>query len=647
MATPRPDPTTPAGVAAATFNTVRKGADPDAVRAFLRQVADRMAMLEAEARDLRAQLAAAPAAAAPELNEAQVAQYLGEETARIVQAAREAAGEIRQKAEDAASQLLRDANEEATRTRSETEQDLARQRAQANTDALATVDAARNEGRAMVAEARDYREKVLADVNRRREMARQQLSDVEAGRLRLVQAFDAARRATQSVLEDLGSYAPDDDGEFVNLSPTTEPVPLIVPGSPRPDVALPPDEPEPTPDTDATDNDAPYDGASEAPVDADEPDTLGDTASDEIDTAGDTDESDRLGESDAIEAPAVENPSTSTVGADEPAEPDDTPATDTGAEPADETAAEDITSEDTEADATEADAAAVETAAAEAAAEAARVQAAVGMYAGELESPLAAEDRGGERASVDDLFAKLRKASAEMVARDPGAGEPAAEPAAPVASGDRGPFGVRDEVLVPLILASARKLKRVLADEQNEVLDHLRRNLPGDMLPSAADHTARYATSIEDELRQAIAAGATSVGGRSKRDAAVTKHVKAALADGIVEPLRERLQRAMHQAGADANELASLVRAVYREWKSSRIDDQIDDVLRLAFDEGAYAALAPGTQVLWVLDPQSGACGPDCEDNSLGGAVAAGDAFPTGHLHPPLHGGCRCLLQPA
>src|SRR5690349_6275910 len=119
MATPRPDPTTPAGVAAATFNTVRKGADPDAVRAFLRQVADRMTQLQMEVNDLRQELASAASAPAPvELNEAQVAQFLGEETARIVQAAREAAMEIRQKAEDAAAQLLRDANDEATRTRS-------------------------------------------------------------------------------------------------------------------------------------------------------------------------------------------------------------------------------------------------------------------------------------------------------------------------------------------------------------------------------------------------------------------------------------------------------------------------------------------------------------------------------------------------
>jgi cell division septum initiation protein DivIVA len=613
MATPRPDPTTPAGVAAATFNTVRKGADPDAVRAFLRQVADRMSQLQSEVQELREQLASSSAAAAPELNEAQVAQYLGEETARIVQAAREAAVEIRQKAEDAAAQLLRDANDEAQRTRSETEQELARLRAQANSDAMAEVDAARNEGRSMVAEAREYREKVLADVNRRREMARQQLSDVEYGRLRLVQAFDAARRATQSVLEDLGSYAPDDNDEFVNLSPTTEPVPLIVAGSRPPGTA-------PVEDDDVTD-------ADDAPGLAGEDAALAGAldAPDAADEAPPADE--RIAEAEADEP--VETTAGQPVAADA-----DEPVEDTTPEPGDATADEPVETLES-------------VTGPEPAPEPEPVKAAIGMYAGELESPLAAEGGGAERASVDDLFAKLRKASAEMVAREPTSAEPEAEAAPSTANGERGAFGARDEVLVPLIVTSARKLKRVLADEQNEVLDHLRRNQAGDMLPGAADHAGRYASAIEAELREAMTAGAKSVGGSAKRDATAAKHVKAALADGIVEPLRDRLQRSIAQAGADGNELASLVRAVYREWKSSRIDDQIDDVLRLAYDEGAYAALVPGTEVLWVLDPHSGACGPDCEDNSLGGAVAAGDAFPTGHLHPPLHGGCRCLLQVA
>ena len=40
------------------------------------------------------------------------------------------------------------------------------------------------------------------------------------------------------------------------------------------------------------------------------------------------------------------------------------------------------------------------------------------------------------------------------------------------------PFRRRDAALVPLIVASARKLKRVLADEQNEVLDVLRHREP-------------------------------------------------------------------------------------------------------------------------------------------------------------------------
>jgi hypothetical protein len=30
----------------------------------------------------------------------------------------------------------------------------------------------------------------------------------------------------------------------------------------------------------------------------------------------------------------------------------------------------------------------------------------------------------------------------------------------------------------------------------------------------------------------------------------------------------------------------------------------------------------------------------------LAGPVPRGEAFPTGHPHPPAHAGCRCLLAP-
>ena len=96
----------------------------------------------------------------------------------------------------------------------------------------------------------------------------------------------------------------------------------------------------------------------------------------------------------------------------------------------------------------------------------------------------------------------------------------------------------------------------------------------------------------------------------------------------------------------DNEELTKKARAIYREWKTRRIDDQLDDLLRHAYSRGAFAALADGQPVRWVFDPAVGACS-DCEDNSLQGAVAAGTAFPTGHVCAPAHAGCRCLVVPA
>ena len=57
------------------------------------------------------------------------------------------------------------------------------------------------------------------------------------------------------------------------------------------------------------------------------------------------------------------------------------------------------------------------------------------------------------------------------------------------------PFERRDEELAPVIAAMSRKLKRVLADEQNEVLDILRGKLPVKTLDAIVgpktDHSAR------------------------------------------------------------------------------------------------------------------------------------------------------------
>jgi hypothetical protein len=249
---------------------------------------------------------------------------------------------------------------------------------------------------------------------------------------------------------------------------------------------------------------------------------------------------------------------------------------------------------------------------------------------------------------VDNLFARLRSESAE--------GEPVtdATDAAPETPAAPTPFEVRDEALTPLIVSSGRKLKRVLADEQNDVLDKLRGKKAvraiDDLLPAADEQSSRYFDALAGDLRAAAAAGAASIGtaddAASVVDDGVIAPVREALASDLVGPLRDRLLTGIEAVDGDNEELTKKARAIYREWKTRRIDDVLDDLLRHAYSRGACSAFGDGQLVRWVFDATVGACS-DCEDNSLQQSVAAGTAFPTGHTCPPAHAGCRCLVLPA
>jgi hypothetical protein len=127
-------------------------------------------------------------------------------------------------------------------------------------------------------------------------------------------------------------------------------------------------------------------------------------------------------------------------------------------------------------------------------------------------------------------------------------------------------------------------------------------------------------------------------------DHALTTSRQALIGD-LVQPLRDRLGAAIEAVDGDNEDLTKKARAIYRQWKTKRIDDELDDLLRHAYGRGAFAAIATGQSVRWMFDPAVGACS-DCEDNSLQGAIPAGTAFPTGHVCAPAHAGCRCLILP-
>jgi DivIVA domain-containing protein len=206
----------------------------------------------------------------------------------------------------------------------------------------------------------------------------------------------------------------------------------------------------------------------------------------------------------------------------------------------------------------------------------------------------------------------------------------------------------------------ARKLKRVLADEQSHVLDAIRRTrgLPGfdEVFPSADEHTGRFAAAAIGDLRRAAMAGKKfdlqpvtgSPAGNGAVDATVpdVDDVADDLGREFSSLLRPRIERCWEDLNGDEDELNDRVRAVYREWKTPRLADTSRHFILLAFSRGLYDAVPVGTCLRWIVDDGGQPC-PDAEDNSLAGAVERGEAFPTGHIHPPAHPGCRCLAIPA
>ena len=263
--------------------------------------------------------------------------------------------------------------------------------------------------------------------------------------------------------------------------------------------------------------------------------------------------------------------------------------------------------------------------------------------------------------SVDELFARIRAGRAEEVANaedllaephgDPlGAEKPLTEPSAEdVGAEADGPdvFEQRAAALAPLETSLARKLRRVLADEQNEVLDRLRQGnkLPAldELVGDAAAHGDRYAAPARGDLVGAARAGAELIDGVSDAEPADLDDVVTDLGSAVSGPLRERLSGCLADSAGDVDEATELVRAAYREWKTQRIDAVASDALLAGFNRGAFAAAPADCMLRWLVAPDQPPC-PDADDNALAGEVARGTAFPTGHVHAPAHPGCRCQV---
>jgi len=586
----------PDDVARHTFGTTRRGYDPGEVRAYLEAVAAEIALSAERERELRDLVAEAEHRAAnPVLDEATLTAALGQETARVLRSAHDAAGEVTARAVAEAETARAAALEEAGQLRARAEQIAAERTAHAEAAAADLTQRTQDEATTMMAKVRQEAEALLAQA---RDECRAMLQEAQDLRTKVLADLTRRRRVLHSQIEQLRAGRE-------RLAETITGVRHSV-----------------------------------------------DVIADELFRAEDEA---RLAAEEAGRQAAIH----AEEAAPSPAE--------TGTEASVETAVE--ASPATGVPAESAAEASVPTPAA-----------APTPSPEALEGPdhAAGEDEVQRKQAVEDLFARLRagreveeavstvsvtEAAEATAAVDAGMGsrEPAdtaAAAPAPVDTEGRGAAGTgaavvadpnlarRDELVRPVVTSLARRLKRALQDDQNDILDRLRAagGWGPKVLPSVKDHQARYAAAATGPLRDAAKAGMVFAEG-SPDDAPAVDELAQELASSIVAPLRRRLQGEV--AGSEGGDDAQVDRvgAAYREWKGARVERLAGDQATAAFGRGILAAMPQGATLQWIVDDGGMQC-PDCDDNALGGPTAPGEPFPTGHAHPPAHAGCRCLIVP-
>ena len=577
----RPDPSDPTRIPSATFATVRRGWDPDAVRAFLTAVAAELQRAHGRIAELEA---AAPAAVdLSALPDDEIARLVGEETAAVLATAREGATALRLRAEAKATELLDDAAAEANRVREAASEDAARRRTEAAEVAAAEIADAKERGREMVAEANRHRDQVSAALEQRRRAARDWAQEVEVEQRRLLEVFERARAVADDVVARLRPAPVSiDDADLRGDTRAVVESAITAAGDTAADAA----------------GGAVYDLATE--------DGSGQVTSPDA-------EADIADEASVADVVAAAESAVDTEGDDDgDADAGSNVVHLFGAEPAPEAATDAAVTPEPE--------------------EAADGETSVGELFARLRDEIADGDAANESSSSGD---------GEMTSSEESAAEDADE------GSDDGPVAARDAALNSVLTQAVRKAKRVLADEQNAVLELLADgNGVGDiadLVPGPDEHAAGYIDAVAPMFDRVCVVAAELTGGETP---APSSDASRWVVTGLVDPLRERLTASITAADGDAAALTKRLRALYRDVKTNVVGGAVTDAVLAVHGEAVVASSPDGTALRWVADPQARAC-PDCEDNVLAGAQTAGTPFPTGHVAAPAHSGCRCALIPA
>jgi hypothetical protein len=235
-------------------------------------------------------------------------------------------------------------------------------------------------------------------------------------------------------------------------------------------------------------------------------------------------------------------------------------------------------------------------------------------------------------------------------------GEPSAEIGSEPAAAAREPaFVARAEALGDAPLLAGRTLKRLLQEDQNDLLDRIRRHrgrgtFEDEIFPTAVQ-VERFVEGMRPALEPAFLAGRNAGGGIPIGEPPDV--VGALVAKQVVAPLRRDLGRMVEPrlaAGDTATTVSERAGDVYRVWKGVRTELLGEGLVYAAFHHGLLDAWreAHGPGKRWLMSPDEADCPRDtCRANAGAGVVGIDVSFPSGHLAPPAHGGCTCTVVAA
>ncbi len=666
----------PSDVAGRSFASARRGFDPGEVRNFLELVSQELENSHQREVELQEALADAEHRANnPTIDEATLITALGNETAKVLRTAHEVAAEIISKAEVDAQRMRQEATNRSDQIREQAEKYAEESRAQAdlesaalldkaNEDALARVENARLEGEsmisqskaecmAMVKEAQEMKERVLTDLSRKRSILMDQVAKLKDTRDATAQAVWRARHEIEKMSAEM---LPDNDDSYEHVGEeSTEVHPQTTEHNGHLGVSLKDVESEDTEPGRGTI----LDGADHIVAGAGSPEGsykngdgmatssgggqmatgLDDEDEDEmISELGQVVEGSRTQLVDEIFArlraarPVVEvEPASVVIGNDSSVSVQ--AAKEVTSEPGMGTAVEPRSGKEAEPEA-ESDAA-VEPG----------LLLAYDDTVNDLSAGLAKRTKKILQDYQNELLERIRRKKGWDDSMLPTAGRYIDELEAAALTFARhaakqGAASVYDVYEVDVIgsLSSSNNTNGAKDAGHDEIpedaLSDNRIISDDDLSLAATTGEDRHGEQIDDAKIDELLAASAELNDLASSTA---KTVMEGLGGQIMES-------SIDMASADVDFLLDHVGAAYREWKGARIDGIAGDQIRSAYSIGQLLAGDDlGLSFRWISRNQPKGC-PDCDDNALSDPVRSGEKFPTGHLHPPAHSGCCCLL---